>query len=118
MFAKLTRTVSAVTSNIQHSQDCSLIILPIKLTEFSSQCPRAVPLLLFVTRSTCGAESFNLLQALTRPQVGPLTPGPINDVPADFEFSVIVVGNYLVGQSLAPVGLLDNPNTELGFLVY
>ena len=71
-----------------------------------------------VTFST--SESFHpiyLLSSRTFPQVSPLTPGPINDVPADSEVPLPVVGNHLVGQSLAPVGLLDRADTELGFLV-
>ena len=37
---------------------------------------------------------------------------------ADCKLPLPVVGYQLVAQSLAPVGLLDSPDTELGFLVY
>ena len=42
----------------------------------------------------------------------------MNDILAECKLSLRVVGYHPVGQSLAPVGLLDIADTELGFLVY
>ena len=66
-------------------------------------------------------ESFHALYLLcssTFPQVGPVAPPPIRDVLADSQIPLPVLGYEHVRQSLAPDGLLDTADTELGFLVY
>ena len=74
---------------------------------------------MLVTFST--PESFHALYSLcssTFPQVGPVAPPPIRDVLADGQIPLPVLGYEHVRQFLAPVGLLDTADTELGFLVY
>ena len=116
---QLTSAVSTVTLH-RISHDCSFVILPIELAEFPSECPGTIPLSLFVAKSTAVVcYTFDLLETFTVRQVPPLAPGSVNNfLLADCELSLLVVGYHLVGQSLAPVGLLDRPDTELGFLVY
>ena len=66
-------------------------------------------------------ESFHALYSLcsfTFPHVGPVAPPPIRDVLADSQIPLPVLGYEHVRQSLAPDGLLDTADTELGFLVY
>ena len=63
-------------------------------------------------------HAFYLLCSFTVSQVGPVAPPPIFDLLADSQVPLLVVGYQLVAQSLASVGLLDSPDTELGFLVY
>ena len=75
---------------------------------------------MFVPKSTAVVcYTFDLLETFTVRQVPPVAPGPVNNfLLADCELSLLVVRYQLVGQSLAPVGLLYSPDTELGFLVY
>ena len=125
-----TKAVSGVSHNP------SLVILPVKLTEFPTQSFAAVFLPMFVTfviktlvrellrilhftfSTSKSFHAFELLCSFTLSQVAPVAPHPINDVLADSQVPFLVVGHHLVGQSLAPVGLLDSPDTELCFLVY
>ena len=72
----------------------------------------------FTFSTTESFHPFYLLRSFTVSQVGPVAPPPINEVLADSQVPLPVVGNQLVAQSLTSVGLLDSPDTELGFLVY
>ena len=72
----------------------------------------------FTFSTTESFQAFYLLCSFTLSQVAPVAPHPINDVLADSEVPLPVVGHHLVAQSLTPVGLLDSPDTELYFLVY
>ena len=125
-----TEAISGVSHNF------SSVILPVKLTEFATHSSGAVFLPMFVTLviktlvrellrplhfTFSTTESFHpiyLLCSFTFSQVSPVTPPPIFDLLADGQVPLPVVGYQLVAQSLAPVGLLHSPDTELGFLVY
>ena len=131
---QLTRAINTeAISGVPHN--LSFIIRPIKLTEVPTQSSSAVSLSMFVTFvmktfitnirplhfTFSTTESFHpryLLCSFTVSQVSPVAPGPINDFLADGQVPLPVVGYQLVAQSLAPVGLLHSPDTELGFLVY
>ena len=132
---QLTRAFyTEAVSGVSHNP--SFIIRPVKLTEFPTQGFVAVFLSMFVTfvmktlvrellrilhftfSTTESFQAFYLLCSFTLSQVAPVTPHPINDVLADSEVPLLVVGHHLVAQSLTPVGLLDSPDTELYFLVY
>ena len=132
---QLTRAVSAVTfKRVNHKY--SFIICPINLAEFPAQGSSAVSLSTLITLviktlvrellrplhfTFSTTESFHpiyLLCSFTFSQVSPVTPPPIFDLLADGQVPLPVVGYQLVAQSLAPVGLLHSPDTELGFLVY
>ena len=63
-------------------------------------------------------HALYLLCSFTFSQVAPVAPLPIIDLLAESQVPLPVVGYQLVAQSLAPVGLLHSPNTELSFLVY
>ena len=101
------------------SHDCSLVVFPIELAESPSQCPGTAFLLLFVPKSTSEVcYTFHLLRPFALFQIPPLSPFSVNNLLADCKLPLPVVGYQLVAQSLAPVGLLHSPDTELGFLVY
>ena len=101
------------------SHYCSLVIFPIESAESPSQCPGTAFLLLFVPQSTSVVcYTFHLLRTFALFQIPPLSPFPVNNFLADCKLPLLVVGYQLVAQSLAPVGLLDSPDTELGFLLY
>ena len=72
----------------------------------------------FTFSTTESFHPFYLLCSFTVSQVGPVAPLSIHDVPADSQVPLLVVGYQLVAQSLTSVGILDSPDTELGFLVY
>ena len=132
---QLTRAFyTEAVSGVSHNP--SLIIHPVKLTEFPTQGFVAVFLSMFVTfvmktlvrellrilhftfSTTESFRAFHLLSSFTFPDVSPVAPPPINDVLTDGQVLLPVVGYQIIAQSLAPVGLLDSPDTELGFLVY
>ena len=115
---QLTRTDIAKTiEGVSH--DLPSIIRPVNLAEFPTQSSRAESLPVLVTFSTSEfLHAFYPLCSSTFSQVAPLTPPPINDLLADTELPLPVVRYHPVGQSLAPVGLLDSADTELRFSVY
>ena len=132
---QLTRAVNTeAISGVSH--DFSSVILPVKLTEFATHSSGAVFLPMFVTlvmktlvrkvlrplhftfSTTESFRAFHLLSSFTFPDVSPVAPPPINDVLTDSQVLLPVVGYQIIAQSLAPVGLLHSPDTELGFLLY
>ena len=132
---QLTRAMSAVTfKRVNHKY--SFIICTINLAEFPAQGSNAVSLSTLITLAMktlvrevrrplqftfSTTESFHpvyLLCSFTVSQVSPAAPTTINDFPAESQVPLPVVGYQLVAQSLAPVGLLHSPDTELGFLLY
>ena len=75
---------------------------------------------LHFTNTFSTSEFFHALHplcSLTFSQVAPVAPGPINNLLAESQVPLPVVGYHPVGQSLATVGNVGSPETELGFLV-
>ena len=72
----------------------------------------------FTFSTTESFHPFYLLRSLTVSQVSPVAPTPINDLLADSQVLLPLSHYQLVAQFLAPVGLLNSLDTELGFLVY
>ena len=58
-------------------------------------------------------KTLHLLQTLALPHVSPVRPGAVHDLLAEGDVLLRVVRHQPVGQSLAPVGALLAPDTEL-----
>ena len=114
IYAKLTRTVSAVAGDNTSLRHSSVVRPVILNTECSTQSSGAASLYSLMSFSTpVLLKTLNLFKTLACPHVSPVSPEAVQDLLAEGDVSVRVVRHHLVGQSPAPVGALLASHTEL-----